>query len=64
MEPTWTASETHDERRILPQTCFSVEPGIYLPEFGIRSEGGDVYIDGAQARVTGPMQTGILPLLS
>jgi Xaa-Pro dipeptidase len=30
--------ETHDDRRILPFTCFSVEPGIYLPEFGIRSE--------------------------
>lgn len=55
--------ETHDDRRILPQTCFSIEPGIYLPEFGVRSE-VDVYIDGADARVTGPMQTGILPLLS
>jgi len=30
--------ETHDERRLLPRTCFSVEPGIYLPEFGVRSE--------------------------
>ena len=30
--------ETHDVRRILPHTCFSVEPGIYLPEFGVRSE--------------------------
>jgi Xaa-Pro aminopeptidase len=30
--------ETHDERLILPNTCFSVEPGIYLKEFGIRSE--------------------------
>ncbi|MBT9330991.1 M24 family metallopeptidase [Paracidobacterium acidisoli] len=30
--------ETHDERLILPFTCFSVEPGIYLPEFGVRSE--------------------------
>ncbi|HEX4036450.1 MAG TPA: M24 family metallopeptidase [Acidobacteriaceae bacterium] len=30
--------ETHDERRILPFTCFSVEPGIYLPTFGVRSE--------------------------
>ena len=30
--------ETHDERRLLPYTCFSVEPGIYLPEFGVRSE--------------------------
>ena len=30
--------ETHDVRRLLPYTCFSVEPGIYLPEFGVRSE--------------------------
>ena len=30
--------ETHDERLLLPFTCFSVEPGIYLPEFGVRSE--------------------------
>ena len=30
--------ETHDERLILPHTCFSVEPGIYLDKFGIRSE--------------------------
>jgi len=30
--------ETHDERLLLPHTCFSVEPGIYLPEFGVRSE--------------------------
>ncbi len=55
--------ETHDERRILPQTCFSIEPGIYLPAFGVRSE-VDVFVDGTEARVTGPVQTGILPLLS
>ena len=30
--------ETHDERLILPHTCFSVEPGVYLKQFGIRSE--------------------------
>jgi len=30
--------ETHDVRLLLPNTCFSVEPGIYLPEFGVRSE--------------------------
>ena len=30
--------ETHDERLLLPNTCFSVEPGVYLDEFGIRSE--------------------------
>jgi Xaa-Pro dipeptidase len=55
--------ETHDDRRVLPRTCFSIEPGIYLPDFGVRSE-VDVYIDGNEARVTGPVQTGILPLLS
>lgn len=30
--------ETHDERLILPNTCFSVEPGVYLDTFGVRSE--------------------------
>ncbi len=30
--------ETHDDRPIIPRTCFSIEPGIYLPEFGVRSE--------------------------
>ena len=31
--------ETHDSRRLLPMTCFSIEPGIYLPgDFGVRSE--------------------------
>ena len=55
--------ETRDPRRILPQTCFSIEPGIYLPRFGVRSE-VNVYIDGSEARVTGPVQTGILPLLT
>jgi Xaa-Pro dipeptidase len=55
--------ETHDMRQLLPQTCFSIEPGIYLPEFGVRSE-VDVYVEGGQARVTGPVQTAILPLLT
>jgi Xaa-Pro aminopeptidase len=45
--------ETRDERTVLPRTCFSVEPGIYLPEFGIRSE-VNVFVDGAgQVHVTG-----------
>ena len=47
--------ETHDERRIIPRTCFSVEPGIYLPEFGIRSE-VNVYVSDTAAVVTGEMQ--------
>jgi Xaa-Pro aminopeptidase len=55
--------ETRDVRRVLPHTCFSIEPGIYLTEFGIRSE-VNVFVDEGEARVTGPIQTGILPLLA
>jgi Xaa-Pro aminopeptidase len=55
--------ETHDVRRIIPRTCFSIEPGIYLPEFGIRSE-VNVYVEERSAGVTGPVQTEILPLLA
>ncbi len=47
--------ETHDERRIIPRTCFSIEPGVYLPEFGIRSE-VDVYVSATEAIVTGEVQ--------
>ena len=47
--------ETHDERRILPNTCFSVEPGIYLPEFGVRSE-IDMLTAPGRAWVTGKVQ--------
>ncbi len=54
--------ETHDTRRLVPRTCFSVEPGIYLPSFGIRSE-VNVYVDGRRALLTGPAQQEILPLL-
>jgi Xaa-Pro dipeptidase len=54
--------ETRDDRRIVPRTCFSIEPGIYLPEFGIRSE-VNVYVGEREARVTGAIQEEILPLL-
>ena len=37
--------ETHEERRVMPRTCFSIEPGIYLDQFGVRSE-VNVFIDG------------------
>ncbi|MDR3735458.1 MAG: M24 family metallopeptidase, partial [Acidobacteriaceae bacterium] len=48
--------ETHDERLILPYTCFSVEPGIYFPgEFGVRNEVNMMTAPG-KAVVTGPMQ--------
>ena len=55
--------ETHDERHLIPRTCNSVEPGIYLPEFGMRTE-VNVYVDEGEARVTGAVQTEILPLLA
>ena len=51
--------ETHDERRVIPWTCFSIEPGIYLPEFGIRSE-VDVFTGDGEAMVTGEMQDKIV----
>jgi Xaa-Pro aminopeptidase len=51
--------ETHEERFILPRTCFSIEPGIYLPEFGVRSE-LNVYVDEQEARVTGAIQREII----
>ncbi|MBX6311991.1 MAG: M24 family metallopeptidase [Isosphaeraceae bacterium] len=55
--------ETHDERLVLPRTCFSIEPGIYLPDFGIRSE-VNVYIGAdRQVHVTGGLQTEVLPIL-
>lgn len=47
--------ETKDEREIIPNTCFSVEPGIYLPEFGVRSEVNVLIRDGS-AEVTGKIQ--------
>jgi len=47
--------ETKDEREIIPNTCFSIEPGIYLPEFGVRSEVNVLTRDGS-AEVTGKIQ--------
>jgi len=55
--------ETRDERHLIPHTCNSIEPGIYLPDFGMRTE-VDVYVDENEARVTGAVQTEILALLA
>jgi Xaa-Pro dipeptidase len=58
--------ETHDERLLLPCTCFSVEPGIYFPgEFGVRSEVNMITRPrspehGGSAVVTGPLQRELL----
>jgi Xaa-Pro dipeptidase len=55
--------ETKDTRRLIPHTCTSIEPGIYLRDFGIRSE-VNVYIGDGEARVTGAIQQELLPLLA
>ena len=55
--------ETRDVRRIIPRTCFSIEPGIYLPEFGVRSE-VNVYVEEGSAEVTGAVQTELPALLA
>jgi len=56
--------EAQDTRRLIPRTCFSIEPGIYLAgEFGIRSE-LDVYLSERDALVFGlPLQQELSPLL-
>ena len=48
--------ETKDDRDILPNTCFSIEPGIYMPEFGVRSE-INMMIHNGKGEVTGRIQT-------
>ena len=55
--------ETHDDRRLLPGTGFTVEPGVYLADFGVRTE-INVFRGDGEALVTGPCQDAILPLLS
>ena len=54
--------ETHDERKIIPGTCFSIEPGVYLPEFGIRSE-VNVFVGPKDARTTGEVQRELVRIL-
>jgi Xaa-Pro aminopeptidase len=51
--------ENHDERRVSPFTCFSIEPGIYLPDFGVRNE-INMYVGETDAVVTGEIQREIV----
>jgi Xaa-Pro dipeptidase len=53
--------EIHDERQILPNSCFSIEPGIYLPEFGVRCE-VNVLVRPKSAEVTGKIQREIVTI--
>jgi Xaa-Pro aminopeptidase len=53
--------ETHDDRRLLPGSGFTIEPGLYFDTFGVRTEINMVY-GPKSASVTGPAQAAILPL--
>lgn len=54
--------ETHDERRLLPRTGFTIEPGIYLGRFGVRTEINVVWTP-AGPEVTGPLQQDIVRIV-
>jgi Xaa-Pro aminopeptidase len=54
--------ESHDDRRLLPGTGFTIEPGLYFSTFGVRSE-INVFYGEHEAQITGPVQTEILRLL-
>ena len=54
--------ETHDERRLIPGSGFTIEPGLYYKDFGVRTEINMVWV-GAGPEVTGPRQKAILSLL-
>jgi Xaa-Pro aminopeptidase len=54
--------ESHDDRRLLPGTGFTIEPGLYFASFGVRSE-INVFYGEHDALITGPVQTGVLRLL-
>jgi Xaa-Pro aminopeptidase len=55
--------ETKEERLVMPNTCFSIEPGIYMKPFGVRLE-VNVFVDGeSKVHVTGGVQTEVLPIL-
>jgi len=53
--------ETHDDRRLLPGTGFTIEPGVYFSSFGVRTE-INMFYDASDARVSGPAQAAILAL--
>ena len=56
--------ETKEERLVMPLTCFSIEPGIYLEEFGVRCE-VDVFVDeNSKVHVTGGVQKEVIPILA
>ena len=55
--------ETHDTRLLRPGASFSIEPGIYLSNFGVRSEINVVITPGNQVKVTTPPQRDLVRLV-
>jgi Xaa-Pro aminopeptidase len=53
--------ETHDDRRLIPGTGFTIEPGVYTDRFGVRTE-INMFIGDRDAQVTGPLQRDIVAL--
>jgi Xaa-Pro aminopeptidase len=53
--------ETHDDRRLIPGTGFTIEPGVYTDKFGLRTE-INMYVSERKATVTGPRQSEIVSL--
>jgi Xaa-Pro aminopeptidase len=53
--------ETHDNRRLLPGTAVTIEPGIYFDDYGVRTE-INLYVGPLEATVTGQQQTEIRTL--
>jgi len=53
--------ETHDDRRLLPGTGFTIEPGVYFDDFGVRTE-INMVVGANDASITGPVQTEIVNL--
>jgi len=54
--------ESHDDRRLIPGTGFTIEPGVYFPSFGVRTE-INMYYGEHEAVISGPVQTEILRLV-
>lgn len=54
--------ETHDDRRLIPGTGFTIEPGVYTDDYGVRTE-INMFVGEQEARVTGPLQTEIVTLV-
>jgi Xaa-Pro aminopeptidase len=54
--------ETHDDRRLIPGTGFTIEPGVYTDRYGVRTE-INMFVGNGSARVTGPRQDSIVTLV-